>query len=94
MNGDQVANSSSVGSSHAVIRPGRGTWNVSIKGLPDYLGQIERSGEQVYIICGEAGATLNNERIAGRRQLALGDRLRFGERGQELSLILVRDEST
>lgn len=71
-----------------------GEINLSIQGLPDYLGQIERQGDQVFILCGEAGALLNNKPIAGKRQLHLGDRLRFGERGQELSLIKVNDART
>lgn len=67
--------------------PAAGELNLSIRDLPDYLGQVERRGSEVYLLCGEAGAWLNNRRIAGRQRLFRGDRLRFAERGQELTLI-------
>ncbi|MEX2131071.1 MAG: hypothetical protein WD772_06250 [Pseudohongiellaceae bacterium] len=69
-----------------------GNINLAVKGLPDYLGQLERRGNEVFILCGESGAFLNNEKIAGKRRLHRGDRLRFSERSKELSLIRVHDE--
>jgi len=64
---------------------------LAIDGLPDYLGQIEKDGSQVSIVCGEAGALLNGEKIAGRQQLELGDLLQFTDNSEAIRLIRVRD---
>jgi hypothetical protein len=64
---------------------------LSIGGLPAYLGQIEREGKQVSIVCGEAGALLNGEKIYGKQQLELGDLLQFTDNSEAIRLIRVRD---
>ncbi len=64
---------------------------LSINGLPAYLGQIEREGDQVNIICGEAGAFLNGEKISGKRELKLGDCVQFADHSAVLCLIQVSD---
>jgi hypothetical protein len=77
-------------------QPGSETVNgkniqLAIDGLPAYLGQIEREGEQVSIVCGEAGALLNGEKISGKQQLELGDLLQFTDNSEAIRLIRVRD---
>ena len=64
---------------------------LAIDGLPDYLGQIEKEGSQVNIVCGEAGAILNGEKITGKQQLELGDLLQFADSNEAIRLIRVRD---
>ncbi|MBT8147222.1 MAG: hypothetical protein KJN90_10230 [Gammaproteobacteria bacterium] len=64
---------------------------LSIAGLPAYLGQIEREGNQVSVVCGEAGALLNGEKITGRQNLKLGDLVQFTDNSEAISLIRVRD---
>lgn len=67
------------------------TIQLAIDGLPDYLGQIEKEGDQISIVCGEAGALLNGEKITGKRQLELGDLLQFADNSEAIRLIRVRD---
>ena len=62
-----------------------------MNGLPDYLGQIEREGGQVSLVCGEAGALVNGKRVSGKQPLALGDLIQFGEKSEGIRLIRVRD---
>ena len=64
---------------------------LSIDGLPAYLGQIEREGGQVSIVCGEAGALLNGEKVSGKQHLALGDLVQFADNSEAIRLIRVRD---
>ena len=64
---------------------------LSIEGLPAYLGQIEKEGSQVSIVCGEAGALLNGEKISGKQHLELGDLLQFSDNSEAIRLIRVRD---
>lgn len=65
---------------------------LGIADMPDYLGQLERKGEQVFVVCGEAGALLNDAKVAGKHRLFAGDRIAFG--GKSLSLIKVHDGQT
>jgi len=64
---------------------------LAIDGLPAYLGQIEKEGNKVSIVCGEAGAFLNGEKITGKQQLELGDLLQFTDNSEAIRLIRVRD---
>ena len=64
---------------------------LSIEGLPAYLGQIEKEGNQISMVCGEVGALLNGEKITGRQQLELGDRVQFSDHSEAIRLIRVRD---
>ena len=65
--------------------------HMDLSGLPEHLGQIERDGDQVVIACGAAGALVNGVRVSGRQALQLGDRVGFGDKGDELLLIRVQD---
>lgn len=67
------------------------TIQLAMNGLPAYLGQIERDGAQVSLVCGEAGALVNGKRISGKQSLALGDLVQFGEHSESIRLIRVRD---
>ncbi|MCB1671414.1 MAG: hypothetical protein R3F41_18765 [Gammaproteobacteria bacterium] len=67
------------------------TIELAVNGLPDYLGQIEKEGDHVSLVCGEAGALVNGARVSGKQPLALGDRVQFNENGESICLIRVRD---
>ena len=88
----KVAISNSAEGSNARVN-GRGI-QMAIKNMPDYLGQIEREDGRVFIVCGEAGAVVNGEKVMGKQQLALGDRVNFGNQGGDISLIRVRNGIT
>ncbi len=83
-----VSNRTTVGGADRVS--GRSI-EMSVNGLPDYLGQIEKEGGQVCLVCGEAGALINGEKVSGKRPLSLGDLVQFAEHGEQIRLIRVRD---
>jgi len=64
---------------------------MTLNDMPEHLGQIEMENNEVYILCGEAGAIVNGEKITGKKQLSLGDRIKFNNDGADVSLIRVRD---
>lgn len=75
---------------------GKGTVNgrtiqLALKGLPEYLGQVEKDAAQVSLVCGEAGALVNGKRVTGKHPLALGDSVQFVEHSEALRLIRVSD---
>jgi len=67
---------------------------MALSDMPDYLGQIERENDQVFIVCGEAGAIINGEKVIGKVRLSLGDRIKFITEGADVSLIRVTDGKT
>ena len=64
---------------------------LALSEMPDYLGQIEKEDDRVFMVCGEAGAIVNGEKVAGRKQLSLGDQITFNDQGKAITLIRVRD---
>ena len=67
------------------------TISLSITGLPEYLGKIEREGDQFNLVCGEQGAVVNDKKVAGKHKLDLGDRVSFDASQDDICLIQIKD---
>lgn len=65
---------------------------LSIAGLPDRLGRIEKTGDGLCFQGEAAQFFVNDEQCHGRAALALGDRLRFPGSDESIRLIRVSDE--
>jgi len=61
--------------------------NLSLEGLPDELGKIERRGNGLFLHALNGEWSVNEEAITGEKQLTLGDRLRIADK--ELRVIRV-----
>ena len=64
---------------------------LSINDLPDYLGRIERQGNEVFLDSGKQNFFLNQTRVSGKQKLVLGDRISFANNTEEICLIRVND---
>ncbi len=86
-----ISNGGLDGADGATVAVNGNEIRLAVNGLPAYLGQIEKENNQISLVCGDAGASVNGEEISGTRALAVGDRIRFGETGEPIRLIRVRD---
>jgi hypothetical protein len=64
---------------------------MSLSGLPERLGRIEKRRGGVFLDSGAQEVLLNDATVSGEQRLALGDRIRFSEDAQEICLIQVSD---
>ena len=64
---------------------------LSITDLPEYLGRIERHGDEVFLDSGKQNFFLNQTRVSGKQKLVLGDRISFANNTEEICLIRVND---
>lgn len=66
------------------------TIQLSIAGLPDYLGHIETRIAGIFLDSGKQRVLVNQSWISGKQQLKLGDRIQFSEDSEAISLIQVK----
>ena len=66
------------------------TIQLSIAGLPEYLGHIETQTAGIFLDSGSQRVMVNQSWISGKRQLKLGDRIQFTEDSEAISLIQVK----
>ncbi len=64
---------------------------LSIDGLPETLGTLERQQGRVLFNSGGLEYSLNNEAVSGEQELALGDEIRFKGSNQTITLIQVEN---
>ena len=62
---------------------------MSLPGLPEKLGRIEKRPGGIFLDCWDNEVLLNNNRVSGEQQLKLGDRIQFTKDSEEICLIQV-----
>ena len=62
---------------------------MSLPGLPEKLGRIEKRPGGIFLDCWVKEGLLNNNRVSGEQQLKLGDRIQFTKDSEEICLIQV-----
>ena len=62
---------------------------MSLPGLPEKLGRIEKRPGGIFLDCWVKEVLLNNNRVSGEQQLKLGDRIQFTKDSEEICLIQV-----
>ena len=64
---------------------------MSLPGLPEKLGRIEKRPEGIFLDCWGNEVLLNNNRVSGQQPLKIGDRIQFTEDSEEICLIQVNN---
>ena len=64
---------------------------MSLPGLPEKLGRIEKRPEGIFLDCWDNEVLLNNNRVSGQQPLKIGDRIQFTEDSEEICLIQVNN---